>query len=611
MFSYTQDIYITSRNKKDKDSYEDSHGSLFGGLLTIIWYIIVISYLNVETRTMLSGKYDSYNIYKKPTAPGDKHLFHLANSTFYPWLRMNSLKKFSGPEWELYTGKRLDVEKLKRYISVKVMLRKRQHHGQKPDEYMLDFRACTDKDFLKRGLPKEDIHKNSKAHFNLCPDFESYPKLITIHNPYNKINREDIDIRIFNCDKRDLKDNQTCQPDDKVRKFFQGTYTTVYSLVDHIDLNNHKGKSVKTKNQYHSQLVLDNEKYQENHSELVPITGSNKYNRWNPLENEEEFTGLQVEFVSSYKRDKYKIIHHKHSNDGGKTWNRRTSSWALYGNFIYQSNNIQVFDRNLYTAVNLIQDFGGLFISIVLIFFQIAGDSINSVISTAKMMRATQFMKSTNGERGFVPIKNFTHRQKLKLILSQFVPDKCLCKTDEIFQIFEEGETQVQEQFNMFTIVKTLNKVKATLQTLMEGLTKEDVEVIEQIYQERQMIKLDEGDEEEEEATTKSLYMQFLDGDIKDENNSIDQLPEVLNAIKIAEEREQEHQQHDSSRSSNPLHLMQQRQEFANNVQTVNNSIELSALQSIDADDDPGQINPNPGDNTVTFSISEDVGKGK
>lgn len=170
---------------------------------------------------------------------------------------------------------------------------------------MLDFRACTDEDFLKRGLPKEDLHKNSKAHFNLCPDFESYPHLVTILNPYNKIKREDIDIRIFNCDKRELKNGLSCQPDFKVRKFFEGTYTTIYTLVNHVDLNNHLGSSLRTKNQFHSQLVLDNSKYQENHSEAVQVTGYNRYSRFNPFESAEEFSGLEIETISHFKRDKY------------------------------------------------------------------------------------------------------------------------------------------------------------------------------------------------------------------------------------------------------------------------------------------------------------------
>lgn len=73
----------------------------------------------------MAGKYDSYNIYRKPLAPDDKNRLDIANSQFYPWLRMNSLKKFSGTYWELFNGNRLDPEKLKRYISVKIMLRKR------------------------------------------------------------------------------------------------------------------------------------------------------------------------------------------------------------------------------------------------------------------------------------------------------------------------------------------------------------------------------------------------------------------------------------------------------------------------------------------------------
>ena len=63
----------------------------------------------------------------------------------------------------------------------------------------------------------------------------------------------------------------------------------------------------------------------------MQVTGYNSYSRFNPFESAEEFAGLEIETISHFKRDKYKIIHHKHTNDGGKTWNKRTTSYALYG----------------------------------------------------------------------------------------------------------------------------------------------------------------------------------------------------------------------------------------------------------------------------------------
>ena len=65
----------------------------------------------------------------------------------------------------------------------------------------------------------------------------------------------------------------------------------------------------------------------------------------------------------------------------------------------------------------------------------------------------------------------------------------------------------------MFTIVETLNKIKATLNILMVDKNKNEIEKIKQMYQERQTIKLEDDISNPE----KSVYMQFMDGDSREE----------------------------------------------------------------------------------------------
>ena len=60
---------MTSRDRLNNlNSYKDSHGSIFGGILTIICYLSTISYLITETNKMMRGEYDNYNIQTRPNS---------------------------------------------------------------------------------------------------------------------------------------------------------------------------------------------------------------------------------------------------------------------------------------------------------------------------------------------------------------------------------------------------------------------------------------------------------------------------------------------------------------------------------------------------------------
>ena len=56
IFSQPAEIFMSSRDRKNNQkSYKDSHGSVFGGILTIWCYMSTIGYLVAETNKMMNG----------------------------------------------------------------------------------------------------------------------------------------------------------------------------------------------------------------------------------------------------------------------------------------------------------------------------------------------------------------------------------------------------------------------------------------------------------------------------------------------------------------------------------------------------------------------------
>ena len=58
-----------------------------------------------------------------------------------------------------------------------------------------------------------------------------------------------------------------------------------------VDLSNKEQKSLKTRNKFHSQFTLNTNEYRDNNNFIRIIEGSNRYNRFNPFETEEEIHG--------------------------------------------------------------------------------------------------------------------------------------------------------------------------------------------------------------------------------------------------------------------------------------------------------------------------------
>ena len=155
IFSQPVETFLTSRNRKEKSKeYKDTHGSIFGGILTIVCLITTFSYLAFSFVEMMNGENDNYNIQTRPNnmKDGQDQVF-LSNSTLFPWLRMILNK---GQERQFRVNGKIDFEALNKYISIRTDVRKRIN-GKIVGHYMIDYKECDDNDFIKRGIEKDKI----------------------------------------------------------------------------------------------------------------------------------------------------------------------------------------------------------------------------------------------------------------------------------------------------------------------------------------------------------------------------------------------------------------------------------------------------------------------
>lgn len=76
------------------------------------------------------------------------------------------------------------------------------------------------------------------------------------------------------------------------------------------------------------------------------------------------------------------------STDGGLTFHDKTFN-TLFGAYFFLSEDKKTYEKSLYTFIDLLSDFGGLYSTFVLTFFVLIGQKINKTIVTAKMIRSS------------------------------------------------------------------------------------------------------------------------------------------------------------------------------------------------------------------------------
>ena len=189
------------------------------------------------------------------------------------------------------------------------------------------------------------------------------------------------------------------------------------------------------------------------------MSGENNYDRFNPFVAKEKFSGYEIQVGPKWegKSTSYGL---KVSEDGGKTFLFKDRI-PIFAAYFFISEDIKSYEKHLYTFIDLLADFGGLYQTIVLGFFVFIGSTINKSINTIKVIKATQFLYDNDDPtiRNIKPIK-FSTLEKLKIVFHQIIPFK---EDKDFKEIFDSGEEIIHKQFNMLTIVDTINKIKATL----------------------------------------------------------------------------------------------------------------------------------------------------
>ena len=145
LFHQPVHTFITSREKKNKTKkFSDSHGSVFGGILSIICVISTYTYLHFEIGNMYSGTNDFYGsrIITNTFEEG-LNLEFMKNSSFYPSFQIRAIKD-ENFDIDIFNGNpskfNISFEKLSKFIKIQMTI-KYKLNGESTYEN-IPFRKC-------------------------------------------------------------------------------------------------------------------------------------------------------------------------------------------------------------------------------------------------------------------------------------------------------------------------------------------------------------------------------------------------------------------------------------------------------------------------------------
>ena len=93
IFQTEVQIFSTSRNKvTNEKTFAENHGSILGGILSIICFFSTSFYINVLWGDMESGSQDNYNNVLETNTFGEGwNVGHIGNETFLPSLHIQKM----------------------------------------------------------------------------------------------------------------------------------------------------------------------------------------------------------------------------------------------------------------------------------------------------------------------------------------------------------------------------------------------------------------------------------------------------------------------------------------------------------------------------------------
>ena len=153
------------------------------------------------------------------------------------------------------------------------------------------------------------------------------------------------------------------------------------------------------------------------------------------------------------------------SRDDGKTF-KPENQLIIYGTYFFMSNDIAYQSRTVYNLLTVISDFGGI-MEILTFVFMVSCTAFNDQQLVAKSIRSLFFQKnSRDANSKFLPIK---------FKLADKFQDLCCVKwrrkPSDSQIIFTKGSLRIREEFNIFMIVQSIQKLKAAVAALINRET--------------------------------------------------------------------------------------------------------------------------------------------
>ena len=179
MFGTPIQTFLTSRDKNlDKKSFSETHGSICGGIISIVFAAVSLFYLFTLYANMINGSQDNVTkVESNFNFNGENGKIHMTESNYLPYLELLSsndeihqhMEEVNVDEFNKIKEKdgSINVDQLSKYIEIRISILHRSNNERK--YYAVPFRQCRPSDFVNRGVPEKDVTILNVNRF-LCPD---------------------------------------------------------------------------------------------------------------------------------------------------------------------------------------------------------------------------------------------------------------------------------------------------------------------------------------------------------------------------------------------------------------------------------------------------------
>ena len=314
---------------------------------------------------------------------------------------------------------------------------------------------------------------------------------------------------------------RSCKNETEIREFMKYHTYNLYILQQRAELGRvNSTDMLKTQFLFHSQFLLDYEKYRDNNNFIRHNSLKFTTNRWSlaPQEFDQEF--LDYTAFPTWVGDNFRWPLNT-SRDGGKTWTVERYTMVFGAYFFLSEDKVEQYKMvsNISEVIAIIEGVA----SLIFMFAQVIPRCINRKQLEAKTIRHCYFdvdeKALDDSEDPNLPVKPMKFRcwDKISTFKRYFLKAICPClKETQILEFFSLKQLtylrafdHFKHELNLFQLLQTVHKLKACVQVLLN----EDMEKllqIKQLYFHQANIHLDRHILERE-----SQVRHFLDRDEK------------------------------------------------------------------------------------------------